>query len=87
MLEQHYRALTPDFQMLYTDVAANPSLKIILTNEKENLETQVLKLYKLKEESNEDFILRHARLTERLLVINELLEININHIKFIQQGK
>lgn len=85
MLDASYRELDDAYKLIYTEVAANPALKIILTKEKELLHEQILKLTKAADETNENFVLRHTRLTEQLSIINTLLDINEQHIKSIQQ--
>ena len=85
MLQSYYNELDDAYKLIYTEVASNPALKLILTKEQENLHEQILGLHKKVEETNEEFVLRHTRLKEQLSVIENLLEINAEHIKSIQQ--
>lgn len=85
MLLNQYQELDEISKRLYFEVAVNPILKNILSQEKESIEFQILNLNKTSEETNEDFVLKHTRLTERRQILSELLQINLDNIKLNQK--
>jgi len=85
MLLNTYNELDETSKHLYFEAAVNPSFNQILLNEKEAIEYQILNLNKNTDETNEDFVLKHARLSEQRRMILSFLEINAHNIKLMQQ--
>jgi len=76
MLENKFTELNAHEQILYQQVAANPSYKKILYLEQEELQQQILQFFRLENESDANYCRRLENTRVKLMLIEEFISLN-----------